>query len=217
MFLFFWQFKPWHSYKGCSYKEKVYWDIVPNFLDFLFWCLPLLMKRKIRLGSASWAAATSWGWYWSLAELGKKKIILIFSKFMFFSCDKQLKKWRCHFMCVCSLIFSCDEQLKKWRCHSVRPFVTFFSFSVFGVGSVFGMSTGCFKVSQGCFSISVLSVSRKFQECNKKISRVFNVTFKGLSRKFQGCLKEASMLFWGYFMGVSRVFQGIFKGVSRKF
>ena len=29
---------------------------------------------------------------WSLAELGKKKIILIFSKFMFFSCDKQLKK-----------------------------------------------------------------------------------------------------------------------------
>ena len=52
MFLFFLQFKPWRSYKGCSYKKKecrptfplmvnTNWDIVPNFLDFLFWCLPL--------------------------------------------------------------------------------------------------------------------------------------------------------------------------------
>ena len=23
MFLFFWQFKPWRSYKGCSYKKKI--------------------------------------------------------------------------------------------------------------------------------------------------------------------------------------------------
>ena len=52
-------------------------------------------------------------------------------------------------------IFSCDEQLKKWRCHSVRssvrPCVTFFSFSVFEVCSAFGMSRGCFKVFQRCF------------------------------------------------------------------
>ena len=35
---------------------------------------------------------------------------------------------------ACLYIFSCDEQLKKWRCHSVRPcFHPFFSFSVLGV------------------------------------------------------------------------------------
>ena len=40
----------------------------------------------------------------------------------YFNCDKQLKKLRCHFVCllacmfVCHLIFSCHEQLKKWQC-----------------------------------------------------------------------------------------------------
>ena len=45
--------------------------------------------------------------------------------------------------------FSCDEQLKKWRCHSVCPFVLpsipFFSFSVPGVSSNPKEFQWCFK------------------------------------------------------------------------
>ena len=56
----------------------------------------------------------------------------------------------------------------------VCPFVTFFSFSVFGVFSAFGMSTG---------------VSKKFQEFIKEVSSVFQESFKGVSRVFQGSFK----------------------------
>ena len=48
-------------------------------------------------------------------------------------------------------------------------------------------------------------VSRKFQGCFKKVSRVFLESLKVISRKFQGC-----------FEGVSRKFQGSFKNVSNK-
>ena len=64
----------------------------------------------------------------------------------------------------------------------VLSFVTFFSFSVFGGCSAFGMSTGLFKVSKECFS-SVLRLcegssrvsifSYKYSNCFKNISRTF--------------------------------------------
>ena len=61
---------------------------------------------------------------------------------------------------------------------SVRLFVPFFSFCVFGVLKLF--------LVQG----SVKGVLRKFQG-RFKISRVFQGSFKGVSRKFQGCfIKE---------------------------
>ena len=61
-------------------------------------------------------------------------------------------------------------------------------------------------------------VSRKFQECLKKVSRVFQGSFKGVSRKIeryfkvvfigvQGCLKEGRWLL-GSFKPDSRKFLG---------
>ena len=64
-----------------------------------------------------------------------------------------------------AIIFSCDEQLKKWRCHSGCPFmfscfrVSLFSFSVLGVCSAFGMP--------------YIMSPREFQWCFKKVSREF--------------------------------------------
>ena len=81
---------------------------------------------------------------------------------------------------------------------SVRPFVPFFSFSVFGVPSALGMSW-------------------KFQGCFKKVERTFQESFKGVSRNFNGCCKEVSRVFLGRFKGVSRKFQCCFEEVSGSF
>ena len=58
----------------------------------------------------------------------------------------------------------------------VCSFVTFFSFSVFGV---------CIKF-----------------ECFKEVLRMFEGSFENVSRKFQGCFKEVSRVFQGSFKGV---------------
>ena len=91
---------------------------------------------------------------------------------------------------------------------SVRSFVPFFSFSVFGVCSAFGMSTELFKVTKECFS-SVLKLS--------EVLRTFQESFKDVLWKFQGCFKEVSRVFQGSFKDVSRKFQEYFKGILRAF
>ena len=116
-------------------------------------------------------------------------------------------------MLACKFLAAMSSSRSDGVTQSVRLFVTFFSFSVFGVCSAFGMSTGLSKVSKGCFS----SVLRKFQGYFKKVSRVFQESFKGVSRKCQGSFKEVSREFQGSSKGVSRKFQGCFKEVSRTF
>ena len=64
----------------------------------------------------------------------------------------------------------------------ILPFVTFFSFSVFGVCITFG----CFKEVSRMFKKSFKGVSRKFQGGFKKVIRVFQESFKEISRKFRG-------------------------------
>ena len=86
-----------------------------------------------------------------------------------------LKGIKVHFKLI--RVFNCDEQLKKWRCHSVcvsvRPSVPFFSFSVLEVSASPKEFQWCFKTAQ-----------RKFQWCFKEVFRVFTENFKGVSRKF---------------------------------
>ena len=67
------------------------------------------------------------------------------------------------------------------------------------------------------FQESFKYLSRKFQECIKKVFRVFQGSFKGVSRKFQGCFKEISGVFQETLKGVTRVFLGCFKEVSGMF
>ena len=67
-------------------------------------------------------------------------------------------------------------------------------------------------------------VSRKFQECSKKVlqclaefSRKIKGCFNGaLISGFQACLNEVEWVFEGNFQSVSRMFSGHFKGVLRK-
>ena len=42
------------------------------------------------------------------------------------------------------------------------------------------------------FQGSFKEVSRKFQECFKKVSMVFRKSLKGVSRKIKGCLNKVS-------------------------
>ena len=88
----------------------------------------------------------------------------------------------------------------------VRSFVPFFSFSVFGVCSAFGISTELFKVTKECFS-SVLKLS--------EVLRTFGESFEDVSWKFQGCFEKVSRVFQGSFKGVSKKFQGCFEDLSR--
>ena len=94
--------------------------------------------------------------------------------------------------------FSCDEQLKKWRCHSfrslVRPFVMKeFFFSLRSYKDVSRSLMGVSMKYQGCFmQVSWIGrskvVSRKFQESFKgsfeEVSRVFQWSSEDDSRKF---------------------------------
>ena len=62
----------------CFFTPPPYWDIVPNFLDFLFWCLPLDYIRLIgKLG------------IWSKKNLIKK----IWSSFFSFKIFRSKKKF----------------------------------------------------------------------------------------------------------------------------
>ena len=127
-------------------------------------------------------------------------------------------------MSVCmSCFFSCDEQLKKWRCHSVRPYVCpFFSFSVLGVCSAFFLVLKCFnRVSRkfkGCLNFlgSFKEVSRMFQEILKGVYRKFQGSSKDNSRKFKRCFKDILGKFHGCFNNLWREFQRCFKGFWRK-
>ena len=106
------------------------------------------------------------------------------------------------------LIFSCDEQLKKWRCHSLHVcvrvcvcvFVPFFSFSVLGVCMVFqGSLKGIWSLKEvpRMFQRSFKGVYRKFWGCFQEVSRVFQGSFQGISKKFQGGFKEDWRVFQG--------------------
>ena len=92
---------------------------------------------------------------------------------------------------------------------------------------------GCLQKVLRVFPGSLKGVSRKFQECYKKVSRVFRGSF----RKYQGCFKKVSWVFQLWLTGVSRSFKwgsrvfergllkvcqrscngGSFKEVSKKF
>ena len=110
-------------------------------------------------------------------------------------------------------VFSCDEQLKKWRCHWLCPFVCIHSFwlSIQSIWSkmFYGYYKGVSWVSQGCFK----NVSRVFQ----RSLRVFQGSFKGVPRKFQWCLEGVLRMFRESFTAVSRIFQGRWKNVSKVF
>ena len=81
-------------------------------------------------------------------------------------------------------------------------------------------------VFQGSFK----EVSRKFQECFKKVS-IFQESLKGVSWKIGGyfkgvfsgfkgyfrCFKGVSMKFQGFSMKVFEVLQGSFRGVTKQF
>ena len=104
-----------------------------------------------------------------------------------------------------------SEQLKKGRCHSVCVFVRSFFRSPF-----FLVSLDFHLVLKRLYGVlRVLEVSRVFQESFKDVSRVFQVSFKDVykkvSKKFKGCIKEASIVFQESFKDVSR------KGVSIEF
>ena len=122
-------------------------------------------------------------------------------------------------------IFSCDEELKKWRCHSVcSSFRSSFCPSLFFLLVslefllVLNGFNGASRLFKGYlkFKGSFKDVSRKFQGCVKEVLRVFTENVKDASRKFKGCFKEVSRVVQGIFREISRVFQWSFKGVSTK-
>ena len=64
---------------------------------------------------------------------------------------------------------------------------------------------------------SLNGVSRKLQECFKKVSRVFQGRLKSVLREFSLGFKCFCKKLKGDFREVSKVFQGSFKCVQRKF
>ena len=102
--------------------------------------------------------------------------------------------------------FSCDEQLKKWRCHSVRSFVRplypYFYFEAFEANFVVLM----FVVFHQCFT-GILPV---FHQCFATVLPVFSQCFGSVSPMFQQCFTSISLVFHQYFISVSPVFQQSF-------
>ena len=68
--------------------------------------------------------------------------------------------------CLINFLFSCDEQLKKWRCHSVRVFVCPFFFLLVSLKFLLVLKSfnGVSRQFKQClkFNGSFKAVSRKF-------------------------------------------------------
>ena len=134
------------------------------------------------------------------------------------------------------IIFSCDEQLKKWRCHSFRVFVCSFVPKEFFVvirrfqgvlcrhktiWRVIGINRevtpaqkefGCFegpRMCQGCYTVLlgscqgcfngylrryIMSVSMVIYGC-VSVSRVLHEWIKGISWVCKGCFMSESGIF----------------------
>ena len=55
------------------------------------------------------------------------------------------------------------------------------------------------------------SVSKKFNRCSRRVSKVFQGSFKGISRKMEGVHRDLQ----GYLKNYQRVFQVSFNAVSK--
>ena len=112
--------------------------------------------------------------------------------------------------CTC---FSCDEQLKKWRCHSVLPCFRVSVFPCFRPFFFLSVSLKFLLVLKGFSGVSRLKgVSGSF----KGISRVFERSLS-LPRKFLGCFKDEWRVIQWSFNFASRVFKRSWIGVWEKF
>ena len=60
-------------------------------------------------------------------------------------------------------------------------------------------------------------VSRKFQKCFKKVSRLYQESDKGFKGKLKGVSREFSVGFKSYLKEIKEEYQGSFKEVSRVF
>ena len=123
------------------------------------------------------------------------------------------------------LIFSCDGQLKKWRCHSVRSFVchkeVFFKSK--WKGSFKGVSRKFQESFKGLvreFWVSFKGISKKFWEWFTEVLELFIWSFHSVFRKFQGwCKKSSVWKFKGCVESIKRFFKklsGVFQGVWSK-
>ena len=113
-------------------------------------------------------------------------------------------------------IFSCNEQLKKWRCPSVCSFVfpsVPFLFLLVSLKFllVLKIVNGVSRQFKECL---------KFNGSFKEFLRLFQGCFKEVSRVFQGILREISRVLkkvFGVFQLRLRGVSSSFKGVSRIF
>ena len=106
-------------------------------------------------------------------------------------------------------IFSCEEQLKKWRCHSIRSFVTFFflnlnilcCFEYESVPIILKSVFELLKCLEGVWKVS--------ERCLEGVWKVSGSCLEGVWKMPGGQKKIWVKIFWGStFFGESTFFGG---------